>query len=88
MGGSKSVRPNEKFIRRRAMQRVVACVLATVLALGSGGCLTVIAVDKPLELDGKRRIIEVEGELYMVDVKDNSVRKLNRDEVHIEVESD
>lgn len=70
------------------MRCLIAGLLLSALALGSSGCVIVAKGERCGHSHGKKRIIEVDGELYMVDVNESSVRKLDDDEaVDVTVET-
>ena len=58
-----------------------ALVLVAILAglsLTNLGCIMVLGVRAPVtEHSGHKRVIEVDGEFYIVDVEENTVRKID-----------
>lgn len=67
------------------MRRFVAVLSLAFLMATTSGCV-IIAKDQDCgHGHGKRRVIEVDGEWYVVDVNESSVRKLEDGE-HVKVE--
>lgn len=67
------------------MRRMLSAAIVAALTLASSGCI-VVAVNK----SGKNRIVEVEGNKYLIDEK-GKAHKITDDEsavVHVEVEKD
>lgn len=60
------------------MRKALVGLFVAALSLAATGCLMVIGVERPV-LDGKKRIIEVDDELYIVDVEQSTVRKMDKD---------
>ncbi len=65
------------------MRRVAICLMLSVLALSQMGCILAVDV-KGWPHD--RQVIEIDGEIYVVDIKTNGVRKISRDSA-TEIES-
>ncbi len=55
------------------MRKFLVVVCAAVLSISVAGCINIVSVRDPGRLDGKRRIIEVEKQLYVVDVEARTV---------------
>ena len=55
---------------------VAAMVLWAVALAASSGCIMVISAKEPIEVKGKGRIVEIDDELYIVDVEKETVRKV------------
>ena len=56
------------------MRRLIMCVLVAGLALSSVGC--VISLDIK-DVPARKQVVEIDGELYVVDVKTHRVRKID-----------
>lgn len=65
------------------MRRVAICLMLSVLALSHIGCILAVDV-KGWPHD--RQVIEIDGEIYLVDLKTDRVRKISRDSA-TEIES-
>lgn len=61
------------------MRRMICLGLLAGLALSNAGCLVGISTGRGLQRCGQCReqVVVVSGAIYVVDVTDNSVRKIN-----------
>jgi hypothetical protein len=58
------------------MRKLAMAVLLWAVAVMAGsGCIMVIGVEEPIEVDGQGRIVEIDDQLYVVDVEKQTVRK-------------
>ena len=49
------------------------------LSLSTAGCIMVLGVDAPVaEGCGHKKIVEIDNELYLVDLKTNRIRKIDK----------
>jgi hypothetical protein len=60
------------------MRRLTTCMLAAALGLGATGCLMIIGVREPIELSDDRRVVEIDGQLYVIDTEKETIRKIDR----------
>lgn len=73
---------------RLIMRGYIVGLCLAALSLGSAGCVIVAKGERCGHSQGKKRIIEVDGVWYMVDVNENTVRKLDDDEeINVTVET-
>ena len=50
------------------------------LAVLTAGCITVLTVREPVtNLPGNKKIVEINDELYLLDLKTNKIRQLDKD---------
>jgi len=50
------------------------------LALLATGCIMVLGVDAPVtEVSATKKIVEIDDELYLLDLKTNKIRKLDKE---------
>ena len=56
------------------MRKFIVCVLLAGLALSSIGCLISLDVR---DVPHRKQVVEIDGELYIVDLKTHRVRKID-----------
>ncbi len=68
------------------MRRFTGLGVLAGLALSTIGCIMVVGVDAPVtELSDHKKIVEIDDELYLVNLKTNRIRKIDKhDSVHTE----
>ncbi len=64
------------------MQRLVLFALLVLLAISNAGCIMVLGVK---ERPHHGRVVEIDGDLYVVDLDSHRIRKIDVDPV-IEIE--
>ena len=61
------------------MRRMLCIALLTVFALDETGCVVALGNKTPIRVESpKRQVVAVDGEIYVVNVHDGSVRKVDR----------
>jgi len=62
------------------MRRFMGLGILAGLALSTTGCIMVFGVDAPVtDVSGSKKIVEIDDELYLLDLKTNRVRKLDKE---------
>ena len=61
------------------MRRLMGLGFLAGLALSTTGCIMNVAVREPVtDLPGHKKIVEIDNELYLLDLKTNRIRKLDK----------
>jgi hypothetical protein len=62
------------------MRRMLCVALLTAFALGEAGCVVALGNKTPISVKSPRQqVVAVEGEIYVVNVHDGSVWKVDRE---------
>ena len=64
------------------MRRLILFTLLVLLAISNAGCIMVLGIK---ELPHHGRVVEIDGDLYVVDLDSSRIRKIDVDPV-IEIE--
>ena len=61
------------------MRKFALLGLLVGLSLSTTGCIMVFGVDAPVtEISGHKKIVEIDNELYLLDLKTNRIRKIDK----------
>lgn len=61
------------------MRRLAMWGLLVGLTLSTTGCIMVLGVDRSVtDLPGQKKIVQIDDELYLLDLKTNHIRKIDK----------
>jgi len=62
------------------MRRLMGLGFLGGLVLSASGCVMNVAVREPVtDLPGNKKIVEIDDELYLLDLKTNRIRKIDKE---------
>ncbi len=63
--------------KENIMRRLATGLAALLLTVCLSGCIMIIGVREPVELSDGKKVVAIDGDLYVVDVDEKRVEKLD-----------